>query len=202
MVEKGRERRSYRSPLRERRAAETRRRVLEATARVIADGGVGAFSIRAVASGAEVGERTVYHHFPDRQTLLDGLAEWVDTLIADRGVDIDIRTVDDLPRLVRDVYRAFDDIGAPAVAMARLSMTEGIRSAGHRRRTEGLRRLVGTLEGLSPGEVERRFAVLRVITASTTWLTFREALGLEPEEAARAAGWAIDTLLADFPPTR
>lgn len=196
MVGENRERRAYTSPLRDHRAAETRRKILDATARVIADDGVSGFSVREIASRAGVAERTVYHHYPDRQALLDGLAEWVDELIADRGVRVHIGSVDDLPGLVRDVYSAFDDIGAPAVAMARLSMAEGMRSTRHHRRTEGLRRLVGTSGDLAPDEVERRFAVVRVITASTTWLTFREAIGLSGDDAARAAGWAMETLLS------
>lgn len=189
-------RRPYTSPVRDRRAAETRRKILDATARIIADDGVSGFSVREIASRAGVAERTVYHHYPDRQALLDGLTEWVDDLIADRGVRVGIGSVDDLPGLVRDVYSAFDDIGAPAVAMARLSMAEGMRSARHHRRTEGLRRLVGAIGDLTPEEVERRFAVIRVVTASTTWLTFREALGLGIEDAAEAAGWAIEALLS------
>lgn len=196
MVEKGRGSRSYRSPLRERRAAETRLKVLEATARIIANQGVGAFSIRAVASGAGVGERTVYHHFPDRQALLDGLADWVEDLIIERDVRIDIVDTPDLPAALRQVYGAFDEIGAPAVAVARLMMGDGIRSAGHRRRTEAFReRLGGAVADVAADEVERRVAVLRNLASVTTWLALRES-GLSAGDAASAAEWAFGRLVS------
>ena len=53
----------------------TRDRLLDATVARVADGGVAAVSIGAVREDVGVSVGAVYHHFPDRQALLD--AAWV-----------------------------------------------------------------------------------------------------------------------------
>lgn len=53
----------------------TRDRLLDAVIERVADGGAGAVSIAAVRADVGVSVGAVYHHFPDRQALLD--AAWV-----------------------------------------------------------------------------------------------------------------------------
>ncbi|MEV0645940.1 TetR/AcrR family transcriptional regulator [Phytomonospora sp. NPDC050363] len=53
----------------------TRERILHASAELLADGGA-AFSTRAVCEAAGVGAPTLYHHFGDKQGLLDTTAEY------------------------------------------------------------------------------------------------------------------------------
>lgn len=72
------EKRAYHSPLRERQAKNTLASILEAAAELIVDEGLENFSMLAVADRASVSERTVYHHFPNQQALLDGFTNWVD----------------------------------------------------------------------------------------------------------------------------
>lgn len=191
--------RSYHSPLRERQAAATRRAILEAAAELILSDGLTDFSMREVASRAGVAERTVYHHFPSRQELLDGLNAWVTEQLEERRLQADPREIEDLPGRVAAIFAAFDEIGVPARAMARLSASQGMRSEGYRERTAAFReRFADVLDTLPADQADRRFAVLRHLVSSTTWLTLRDEFGLEGDEAARAVSWALETLLDDL----
>lgn len=197
------EKRAYHSPLRERQARNTRDSILGAAAELIVDEGLESFSMRAVADRASVSERTVYHHFPNRQALLDGFTDWVDQQLRERQLQIDPRDIEDLPGRIAAIFRAFDDIGAPARAMARLSAADGMRSAEYRERTEAFReRLAELLEPLPDDESERSFALIRHIVSSTTWLTLRDEFHLSPDDAARAIAWGLETLLEDLRHTK
>jgi AcrR family transcriptional regulator len=66
--------RPYRSTLRERQVAQTRELILDAVTTLLADRRADEVSTRDIAAVAGVSERTVYRHFPDRDSLLDGLS--------------------------------------------------------------------------------------------------------------------------------
>jgi len=60
----------------DRRVRRTRAAVLAAAAEVLGEGGLGAFSLEAVAQRADVARSTLYRHWPDREhLLLDTVAE-------------------------------------------------------------------------------------------------------------------------------
>ena len=69
------ERRSYRSPERERRAQETRARIVAAAESLFLTDGYAATTIRAVAHKAEVAEQTVYLVFKNKPALLDAVID-------------------------------------------------------------------------------------------------------------------------------
>lgn len=191
--------RSYHSPLRERQAAATRSAILHAAAELILSDGLADFSMREVAAHADVSERTVYYHFPNRQALLDGLAEWVDDQLRERSLQADPRDIEDMPGRIAAIFAAFDDLGAPARAMARLSAARGMRSAAYRERTAAFRdRFADVLDLLPEDEADRRFALIRHIVSSTTWLTLRDEFDLDGQETADAIAWALETLLDDL----
>lgn len=191
--------RAYHSPLRERQAANTRREILQAAAELIESDGLADFSLREVAARADVSERTLYYHFPNRQAVLDALADWVDEQLRERRLQDDPRNIEDFPARIAAIFAAFDEIGAPARAMARLSAAEGMRSAAYRDRTEAFReRFAEVLDPLPPAEAERCFALLRHVVSATTWMTLREEFGLEAEDAAAAMAWALRALLDDL----
>lgn len=193
--------RSYHSPLREQQASDTRQRILQAAAELIADDGPAEFAMRDVAARAGVSERTVYYHFPNRQALLDGLTAWVTEQLHERRLASDPREIDidDMPGRSRELFAAFDEIGAPARAMARLSSAQGLRSREHEERTAQFReRYADLLDPLPPAEAERCFAVLRYLQSASTWAGLREEFDLSGEDAAEAIAWALGTLLDDL----
>src|SRR5690242_18279176 len=69
--------RAYTSSLRAEHAEKTRERMLEALAATVCRG-EDDFDQSALAAEAGVSLRTIYHHFPNREALLEALAAWVD----------------------------------------------------------------------------------------------------------------------------
>ena len=68
--------RPYESPLRAEQLEQTRLRILEATADVLADEEVEEVTVPLVAMRARVSLRTVYRHFPTKEALFDAFGEW------------------------------------------------------------------------------------------------------------------------------
>lgn len=191
--------RTYHSPLRERQARGTRDAILEAASELIVRDGLAAFSLRDVAAQADVSERTVYNHFANRQAVLDGLADYVDDRLRELELQEDPRQIEDITGRIIAIFRAFDELGTPARAMARLAAAQGTPSAAARERTEHLReRFADVLDPLPDHVAERSFAIIRTIVSATTWLALREQFDLDPDEGALAIGWALETLLDDL----
>ena len=82
-------RRSYRSPLREQRTAETRRAVVEAARELFLSNGWSATGVRDVAAAAGVALETVYSHFSSKPGLLRAVAD-----AAAVGDDADVALAD------------------------------------------------------------------------------------------------------------
>src|SRR5215208_6195711 len=67
--------RTYRSPLRERQAEETRQRVLDAALTMFSTSGYGAMTMAAIAREAGVAPETIYATFGSKPALIDGLID-------------------------------------------------------------------------------------------------------------------------------
>lgn len=196
MPEEDSDPRPYHSPLRERQAAGTREDILQAAAELILEDGLADFAMRDVASRAGVAERTVYYHFPSREAVLDGLAEWVDDQLRDLKLQADPRDLEDVPRRAGELFAAFERIGAPAMAMARLSTARGIRSAAWHERTRAFReRFADLLDPLPDDEAAQRYAILRHLLSATTWWILRQDFDLDGDDSAAAVAWAVESLL-------
>jgi AcrR family transcriptional regulator len=74
VVTRDRPRRRVRTPV-QARARERREALLDATARLLDEGGYDAVTTNAVAREAKTGIGTVYEYFPSREALLEGLLE-------------------------------------------------------------------------------------------------------------------------------
>ena len=71
------EKRSYQSGLREKQRVQTRNAIVDAFCAMLTEKGPEACTIPEIAKRAGVALRTVYHHFPTREDLLEGLAQAV-----------------------------------------------------------------------------------------------------------------------------
>jgi TetR/AcrR family transcriptional repressor of mexCD-oprJ operon len=102
-----------RPPLQQRVAAS----ILDGAARVLAERGADA-SMADVAAAAGVARATVYRYFPNRQALLDELAQLA---VADAGARLRAARVDQLETRValERAARALVEVGDPIVAIAR-----------------------------------------------------------------------------------
>jgi AcrR family transcriptional regulator len=86
----------------------TRERIIEAFVDQVAGSGFDDFSIERVARRAGVSPRTIYHHFPRRDDLLDAVNQRLTSRFGMEEINEPLETVD-LLRLVERVFRRFDD---------------------------------------------------------------------------------------------
>lgn len=188
--------REYHTPVRDQRRAETGERILRALAETIAEHGVTELGVQEVAERAGVTHRTVYRHFPDRQTLLDALGGWMRDELS-RGLDEQaVQDVAGLLEALRWVFAGFDELGDPVVAMARLAVAEGIPSAQHRDRSALFEQILApSLEGLDdPAAV---FSVLRHLMSAVTWWMLRSEFDLDGDRAGRAVATVAQAVITE-----
>jgi AcrR family transcriptional regulator len=172
----------------------TRERILGALAEVVLEGGLSDFSVQGVADRCGISHRTVYRHFPTRESMLDGLVEQMEDAMAAAGGAAKVETVDDLPRAVTRNFAMFTDHEALANAAVRFSVGTATENRDRRRRTDAVSAAVAQL-GLADGDARLATGVLRHLSSSRTWLLLREA-GLDAVDTTTAAAWAIEVLVA------
>jgi AcrR family transcriptional regulator len=181
--------------VRDRKKDEVRTRILDAVLALMVEGGA-ELNHDAVAIRAGVGRRTVYRYFPDRQALMDA------TLLRVRqraGPLVAMpKTMDELVDTLEPIYTGFDRI-ADIVTVIR-STPEGrlLRLAQRARRVEAYTQAAAeAVEALPPRDRVLATALLQMLH-TTPWLEMRDNWGLTGEEIARAARWAVETLLEDL----
>jgi AcrR family transcriptional regulator len=190
--------RAYRSQLREQQAEQTRELIVAALADQVWQDGLADFSVPKVAKRANVATRTVYRYFPTRDDLLDAVGEWLRKHAPEPAIP---RDLDDLTRYVRELYAYFDrhpqlvDLqGLPTLGREVQQRWRAVRAAGSRQLLESwLPELTDERERL------RRFAPIRVLLGSRSWLQMTRELGLSSDEAADATCAAIEVLVGTFP---
>jgi AcrR family transcriptional regulator len=194
--------RSYRSPLRERQAAQTRETILQALADEIVESGMHALSVAAVASRAEVAERTIYRHFPNVEALLEGLTAWVSAQLAEymgerpRLEPGRRESADDLAAHLPDLYAALDRIGAPARAMAIVTLARGSDTGRQRRRDTLEEILAPELAHLDPDDARAIFETLHLLGGLISWFLLTRSGELDGARAGRAAARSIQAILS------
>lgn len=179
--------------LQDARAAVVRDRVLQGVADLLTAGEDLTFA--KVAKAAEVPERTVYRHFPNREALLTAVFEWANRRIGFEGE----RPADGAAAaaLVRRSFRSFDEI-APVIRELLLA-PEGraARLAGNDERQRAARAVVDAeAPGLGPVEARRVAALVQLLTAAATWQTLRDYWGMDGVEAAETAALGLELVLA------
>lgn len=172
----------------------TRQRILDALAGVVLEGGLSDFSVQGVADRCGVSHRTVYRHFPTRESMLDGLVEQMSAAMEAAGGAAQIEHMEDLPHAVVVNFSMFTDHEALAEAAVRFSVGTATENRDRRQRTDAVSAAVGQL-GLGDDDSRLAAGVLRHLSSSRTWLLLREA-GLDADDTATAAAWAIDVLIA------
>ncbi|MEW6152970.1 MAG: TetR/AcrR family transcriptional regulator [Actinomycetota bacterium] len=176
-------------------APTTAERILDALVAVIVEGGLPAFSVQEVADRAGVSHRTVYRHFPTRESLLEGLSKAVGARMKAEGVIDEPGGLDELPGAVARNWRLFARHARTMEASVRFGVGAAIETRDRRQRSDLFHELVA--QGLPvPSEADAVMgaAVVRLMASSRAWLHLRDA-GLEDEQAARAATWATTVLI-------
>ncbi len=187
--------RAYRSDLRAQQAEGTRRRILDATVRVMAHG-IASLSIPAVAREAGVSVPTAYRHFATKAELV---AAVYPHLVSRAGGNRPTppRSMDELRDGVRayfDHLDAFDDLARAAMA----SPASGeVRRSNMPDRLATFRTLTDSIvPQLAEGDRDRITRLVVVLTASSTLRMWRDDLGLSVDQVADDVEWAVRSAVA------
>ncbi|MCB1005591.1 MAG: TetR/AcrR family transcriptional regulator [Acidimicrobiales bacterium] len=174
-------------------AAGTRDRILDALAEVVLEGGLPDFSVQGVADRCGISHRTVYRHFPTRESLLDGLVERMGAAMEAAGGAARIETLDELPAAVALNFALFSDHAKVAGAAVRFSVGTATENRDRRERTDAVAGAVARLD-LDADDARVAAAVLRHLSSSRTWMLLVEA-GLDATDTAAGAAWAVEVLI-------
>ncbi len=194
--------RPYRSPLRERQAAQTRELILRALADKIVDGGLHDLTIAAVALRAGVAERTAYRHFANVDAMLAGLRAMVGEQLGAHVADhprlgvTEAASADEFIDTLPTIYAAFDAIGTPARAMAIIVLAQGDDPGRVGRRQALGDALADDLTHLDPASAHAVVETLHLLAGSLSWFLLTRDGTLTGDQAGEAAARVLRATLA------
>jgi len=188
--------RPYTSRLRSEQAAQTRRKVVEAAATVLARD-LGDFTIPGVAVEAGVSAATVERLFTNKRKLIEGIAEHYAETIGSMAAWPDRpRDVDDLLDNIPDVVLRTSRV--PAGLRAAVA-TEAFQQLRRETRGTRLRAVESVLKPYRDRFTARELHHLRdlivVLVSSAGLNAFTDLTGSSPEESAATMQWTIRRLL-------
>ena len=190
--------RTYVSPLRADQMEQTRLRILEAMTEVLADPATEDVTIPLVARRARVSLRTVYRHFPTRESLFDAWAGWVDERLRIHLQSYP-ESVEQLPDFALELYRSYDESESVVKAMLHSKAARPVRQRTRRRRERQFERAMSEVtQGLEPRDRLRALAVVYLLVSAPAWEAMQEQWGLDGAEAGRAAAWAVRVLVDEL----
>jgi AcrR family transcriptional regulator len=190
-------RRPYHSQVRDAQKVETRLRILEALVAQLLQGTFDSISMKEIAQAAGVGLATLYRYFPNREALLDAIAD--EYFLRQLGDLPYPQTPDDIATGMHKSFIAFD---ADAKFVELYFTTELGRTARRRGRARRVVAIQAALRPVTAGmdENRRRGAegVIAYLASIQAWLTMREELGIDGVLAGESIAWAIQTLVDDL----
>ena len=183
-------------------AAQTRRRIVEATRELHGEQGISATSWDDIAARAGVGVGTVYRHFPSADELIPACGEMTMQIIAPPDPEVAPAIFDgaDIPaerieRLVDEAFAVYER-GAPQLRAIRNEprVHPSVAVAGEKLEASLTALIDAALEpsAVTPADL----AVVRAMVDLDTWQALR-GQGLEPAEAVAAVSQMLASRLAD-----
>lgn len=191
----GRERLS----LREEQRAATRRRILDALVRVMAEGPA-AVSVPAVAAESGVSVPTIYRHFGDKAGLIAALTPYLGERLQLASVAVPESHADAeafVHRLFRNLDRADPVVRA---ALASGAAPQAKRQSAEVRRA-ALEDLYRRLEpAMTDDDLDRLARLLVILTCSESLRLWQDRFDVGADDVADHVIWAIRTLLEGLRP--
>jgi AcrR family transcriptional regulator len=194
MSELSTSRRSYHSPARQKAAAATRDRIIDAGTRLVREFTTwnwDELTFHAVAERAEVSERTVYRHFPTQRHLHDAI---MSRLEGDAGIAYEEVELDNLAEVTA---RLFASLGRFAIKDS-IGTPHGPAFVGaEAKRHDALNRAVSARAPELPDAQRRALAgLLDVLWSPPTYERLVGAWNLHNEDAVGAVQWLIAKVVA------
>jgi AcrR family transcriptional regulator len=186
-------RRQYDSPVRRKRAAETRERIVAAGSALVhsyTTWNWDNLTFRTVAEKAEVSESTVYRHFANERELRDAVMR---RLEQEAGVSYEGITLDELPETTRHVFAA---LSAYAVSAWTQQMDDPTLITTDRVRTDALLGAVAESSGsLAPEQRQVAAAMLDVLWSVPSYERLVTQWKMDGEQAAAAITWVMGLIV-------
>jgi AcrR family transcriptional regulator len=180
-------RRRYDSPLRRKRAAETRERIIAAGAELLHDFPVWnwhALTVRAVAKHAGVNERTVYRHFENERELRDAVMARHQK---EARVDLQGLGLADLQEVTARIWEYVSSFPLEP----RTPRDPTLTAAGQRQRDALLAAVAPPTEDWSEADRVLAAAVLDVLWSIASYERLVADWRLDPKEAVRGITWVL-----------
>lgn len=188
MSETSQKRRRYDSPLRRKRAAETRERIIAAGAELLHDFPVWnwhALTVRAVAERAGVNERTVYRHFENERELHEAV---LTRHQEEAGVDLEGLELEDL----REITRRILSYVSTFPLEPRIQPDATLTAAGKRQRDALLKAVAPSTKEWTKRDRALAAAMLDVLWSVSAYERLVADWGLAPQEAIRGVTWVME----------
>jgi AcrR family transcriptional regulator len=182
-----RKRRRYDSPLRRQRAAETRERIIDAGAELLHGYPVwkwNELTVRAVARGADVNERTVYRHFSNEEELR---AAVLGRLQEEARVDLQGLELEDVQAVTARILQYVSTFPLEP----RTPRDPTLAAAGRRNREALLAAVAPATRGWTERDRTLAAAMLDVLWGVSSYERLVADWGLGSEEAIRGVTWVM-----------
>jgi AcrR family transcriptional regulator len=187
--------RTYKSPLRDQKAQETREAILQALYDLMSEEKApDEIPIEVIAQRAGIQRRTVFRHFPVKSDLLTAFWPWLNDRI---GAAI-------VPQSAQDI------LAGPKTTFLKFDMHEGaMRAAIHSqtgremrlgtvadRRTNFAKALAPVTKGLSQQDRQKVEALAHLLYSASAWEILKDYGGLTGADAGDAASWTLKVILS------
>ena len=187
--------RSYSSPLRQRQAALTHRRIVDAAIALLTDRPGAEISHESIGRSAGIAVRTVYRHFPTRSDLLDEVWEELDERL---GLSkLPTTSSADVIEFVAQLFSRLDANSAIVNALITSSTGHEMSRRTGERRLQAIRQaLARETDRLPRSERNRLVGLVRVLTSPMTWHILSQKADMSHDEPAQTVTWALRQLLS------
>jgi len=185
-----RRKRTYDSRLRDEQAGQTRERILAALADQLGEARDD-FSIPNVAARAGVSLRTVYHHFPNRDSQVRAVADWIEQRI---GTVDEPESAAQLADFAARLYERFPANQSLVRAQLVPGIAEHVRARRRSGRIAAIDRCVRET-GAAPEAAKLASALLKHIISADTGVALLDKQGLTGAEATTLARWVVDLVV-------
>jgi AcrR family transcriptional regulator len=189
--------RAYSSAIRDAQVEQTRALLFETARNLLAEGGPEALTLPKLAQAARVSIPTVYRYFPTIDDLFRTFLEWMRPQIGMTAERLMEATPEQMPALPLENYPRYEEQAAVLRPLMESREFNRVRVSSMRDRAKhASARVRPRAPDWSDAQLEALSGAVFAFASPQMWRWLRDTWGLESDEAANAASWAMTTLLA------
>jgi AcrR family transcriptional regulator len=188
--------RAYSSSIRDAQVEQTRTLLLGVARDMLVEGGLEALTLPKLAQAAGVSVPTVYRYFPTVDDLFRAFLEWLRPQLGLNAERLMATSPEQLPELPRENFPRYEAEAAVLRPLMESREFNRVRVASMRDRAhDAAVRVRPAAPGWSDAQLEALSGAVWVFNSPQMWRWLRDTWGLDNDEAAQTASWAMRTLL-------